>query len=230
MSVIEPQPATLRTSIEARVRQAPDAVLGAGQPGARRPHRRQARGRARPGRAAHVLQRRGLLPLPGIDPRLGRLHRPADLRQPGAESDRQRRADGADGDDRRRRRRVRPPRHRRHPVVRLQPPGQEVRAARADHLAPRRPHARVRRRGPRAHDGSALRPDPGLLRQAVRPHDGPLHPHPVRPGPGPGRPRRRRARRRPGEAGREVPRQDRRRPRRPQPRSARPSRWPRSAT
>ena len=47
--------------------------------------------------------------------------------------------------DRRRRRRLRAPRHRRHAVVRLQPPGQEVRAARADHRPPRRPHARGRR-------------------------------------------------------------------------------------
>ena len=57
----------------------------------------------------------------------------------------ERRADGADGDDRRGGRRLRAPRDRRHAVVRLQPPGQEVGAARADHRPPRRPHARGRR-------------------------------------------------------------------------------------
>ena len=43
----------------------------------------QARRRPRPGHAQDLLQRRGLLPLRGVDPRRRRLHRPADVRQPG---------------------------------------------------------------------------------------------------------------------------------------------------
>ena len=44
--------------------------------------RRQARRRSRARHAQDVLQRRGLLPLRGVDPRRRRLHRPADVRQP----------------------------------------------------------------------------------------------------------------------------------------------------
>ena len=69
------------------------------------------------------------------------------------------------GHDRRGRRRLRAPRHRRHAVVRLQPPGQEVRAARADLRAPRRPDARGRGRRPRPDDGPPRRPDPGVLQR-----------------------------------------------------------------
>ena len=125
--------------------------------------------------AEDLHQRRGLLPLRRVDPRRGRLHRPADVRQPRHRPVAQRRAHGAAAHDRRRRRRQRAPRHRRHAVVRLQPPGQEVRAARADLRPPRRPHARGRRRRPRADDGPARRPDPGLLLQAGRPHDRAVH-------------------------------------------------------
>ena len=48
---------------------------------ARRQDRQPARRRPRPGRPPHLLQRRGLLPLPGVDPRRRRLHRPVDRRQ-----------------------------------------------------------------------------------------------------------------------------------------------------
>ena len=180
--------------------------------------------------AQDVLQRRGLLPLRGVDPRRRRVHRPADLREPAGGREPERRADGADGDDRRGDRRLRAPRDRRHPVVRLQPPGQEVRAARADHRPARRPHARGRGRRPRAHDGPARRPDAGLLPEARRPHDGDVHPHPVLPRPAPRRHRRRLARRGPREAGEEVRREGRAPSWRSSTRSAPRSRSPRSPT
>ena len=44
--------------------------------------RREARRRSRAGHAEDLLQRRGLLPLRGVDPRRRRLHHPADVRQP----------------------------------------------------------------------------------------------------------------------------------------------------
>ena len=62
---------------------------------------------------------------------------------------RQRRADGAAADGRRRGRRLGAPRDRRHPVVRLLAPGQEVDRPRAD-LAPVSSPARSRPRGPTA--------------------------------------------------------------------------------
>ena len=167
--------------------------------------------RARRRDAEDVLQRRGLLPLRGVDPRRGRLHRPADVRQRGHRRDRQRRADGAAGDDRRGRRRLGAPRDRRHAVVRLQPPGQEVRSARADLRPPRRPHARGRGRRSRADDGPPRRPGAGLLPEAGGPHDRDLHPHAVLPRPAPRGPRRGVSRRRPREAGQEVRREGRRR-------------------
>ena len=68
---------------------------------------------------------------------------------PGDGHQHQRRADGAAGDDRRGRRRLRPPRHRRHAVVRLQPPGQEV-ARRASRSAPASSPACSRPRAPTA--------------------------------------------------------------------------------
>ena len=75
-------------------------------------HRRQARRRPRAGHAQDVLQRRGLLPLRGVDPRRRRLPHPADVRQPRHGHQPERRAHGAARDDRRRRRRVGPPGHR----------------------------------------------------------------------------------------------------------------------
>ena len=107
--------------------------------------------------------------------------------------------------------RLRAPRDRRDAVVRLQPPGQEVGAARADLGAPGRADDRVGRRGPRADDGPPRRPDPGLLPQAGRPHDRAVHAHAVLRRPRPHRPRRRRARRRPRQAQQEVRLQARRR-------------------
>ena len=75
------------------------------------------------------------------------------------------------------------PRHRRHPVVRLLAPGQEVRAARADLRPARGASARDRRHRPPADDGPPRRPAAGLLLQAGRPHDRDADPHPVRAGP-----------------------------------------------
>ena len=77
-----PRPASARHEPADRLRQAAHAVLGAGEPRAGGEDRRQARRRPRPGHAQDVLQRRGLLPLRGVDPRRRRLHHPADLRQP----------------------------------------------------------------------------------------------------------------------------------------------------
>ncbi len=89
--------------------------------------------------------------------------------------DGERLADGAAVHDRRGRGRLRPPCDRGDAVVRLLQAGQEVRAARADLGAPGRPHVRGGGRGPRADDGPARRPDPGLLPEAGRPHDGAVH-------------------------------------------------------
>ena len=89
------------------LRQAPDGVRRARQPGARRQDRGQARDPARPGRAEDVLQRRGLLPLPGVDPRRGRVHRAVDARAGEPQPD------GAAADDRRGEGRLRAPHHRR---------------------------------------------------------------------------------------------------------------------
>ena len=195
----------------ARVQQAAHGRLRPREPGARAPDRLQARRRPRRRDAQDLLQRRGLLPLRRVDARRRRLHRPADVRQPAHGRHRQRRADGAAADDRRGGRRLRPPRDRRHPVVRLLAPGQEVDGPRADLLAPRRPRARGRGRRPRAHDGPARRPDPGLLPEARGPHDRDVDAHAVRPRPQPRGPRGRLARRRPREAREEVRREGGRR-------------------
>ena len=85
--------------------------------------------------AEDVRQRRGLLPLRGVGARRRRVHRPADLRQRGRGLSDQRRADGAAGDGRRRGRRLRASRDRGDALVRVLPPGQEVRAAGADQRA-----------------------------------------------------------------------------------------------
>ena len=66
-------------------------------------------------------------------------------------------------------------------------------------------------------------PDPGLLPEAVRPHDGAVHAHPVLRRPRARGPRGRRPGRRPGEAEQEVRRQDRRRPGDPQQGAPRPA-------
>ena len=64
-----------------RLQQAADAVQRAREPAAGGRHRRQARRGPRPGHAEDVLQRRGLLPLRGVDPRRRRVHRAVHLRQ-----------------------------------------------------------------------------------------------------------------------------------------------------
>ena len=127
--------------------------------------RRQARDRAGPGRAEDLLQRRGLLPLPGVDPRRGRVHRAVDARA------REPQPDGAAADDRRGEGRLRAPDHRGHALVRLLAPGQEVDAARADLGPPRGAHARDGRRRPRADDAPARRPGAGLLPDPGGPPD-----------------------------------------------------------
>ena len=58
------------------------------------------------------------------------------------------------------------------PALPVRAPGPQGEAARADLGAARRRHAPARRRRPRADDGPARRPDPGLLHDPGRPHDG----------------------------------------------------------
>ena len=60
------------------------SFAGRANPRARRQDRRQAGRRPRRRSAQDLLQRRGLLPLRGVDPRRRPLHRPVDLRQPAA--------------------------------------------------------------------------------------------------------------------------------------------------
>ena len=128
-------------------------------------------GRPRRRHPEDLLQRRGLLPLRGVDPRRRRLHRPVDRRQRDRGDDPERRPHGAAGDDRRRAGCLRPPDHRRDALVRLRAPGQEVGAARAD-LGPDRGQVpRGRRRRPRPHHGPPRRPGPGLLPRPPGPHD-----------------------------------------------------------
>ncbi|CAA9517421.1 MAG: Ribose-phosphate pyrophosphokinase, partial [uncultured Solirubrobacteraceae bacterium] len=200
----------------AEVRQAAHALLRTRQPRAGQPDRREARHRARPRDAQDVLLRRGLLPLRGVDPRRRRLPRAVDLRQPRHGRDAERRADGAVDHDRRRGRRLGSPRHRRHALVRLLAPGQEVRATRADQRAPRRADARVRGRRSRGHHGSPRRSGPGVLPGSARPHDGDDDAHAVLQGHPPRGARRRRPGRRAGEAQQDVRLEGRRRPRDPQ--------------
>ena len=137
--------------------------------------------------AEDLRQRRGLLPLRGVDPRRRRLHRPVDLRQRADRDDPERRADRAADDDRRRPGRLRAPDHRRHALVRLRPPGQEVGPARADLRPHRRQVPGGRRHRPRPDDGPPRRPGPGLLPRPGRPHDGDADADPVvrRPAPRP---------------------------------------------
>ena len=123
------------------------------------------------GHPEDLLRRRDLLPLRGVDPRRRRLPGPVHRRQRRRGHDPERRAGRAAGDDRRGPGRLRPPDHRRDALVRLRPPGQEVRAARADHGADHRPLPRAGRGRPGPDDGPARGPDPGLLRRPRRPHD-----------------------------------------------------------
>ena len=145
MSTLEESPHADQLD-RAGLHEAPDGLRRPRLDGARGADRRQARRRPRPGRPADLRRRRGLLPLPGVDPRRRHLPRPVHgrKRQPG--HDPERRADGAAGDDRRRQGRVGAPDHRRHALVRLLAPGQEVGPPRADLRPRRRPMPRGRRR------------------------------------------------------------------------------------
>ena len=137
--------------------------------------RRAARHRARAREAQDVRERRDVLPLRGVDPRRGHVHRPVGVR-PGRPQ-----PDGAADHDQRGAAGVGEADHGGHPLVLLRAPGQEVAAARADQRAPRRRHAAVRGRRPRAHHGPPRRPGAGLLPHPRRPHDGDPALRPVRP-------------------------------------------------
>ena len=185
VSTIEERPeAVPATAITARLLEADDGLRRPQLDGAGRQGRRQARPRPRPGDAEDLRQRRGLLPLRGVDPRRRRLPRPVDLRQRADRHDPQRRPGRAADDDRRRPGRLGPPHHRRPALVRLRPPGQEVRAARADLRPHRRQVPGGGRRRPRPHHGPARRPGAGLLPRPGRPHDGDADADPMvrRPG------------------------------------------------
>ena len=128
-----------------------------------------------PGRADDVRRRRALLPLRGLGSRRGHVHRPD-----GGDADRAE-PHRAPDHGQRRAARFREAHHRRHPVVLLRAPGQEVAAARADHRASRRRPARDRRRRPDDHDGPARRPGAGLLPHPRRPHGRGADVRPARP-------------------------------------------------
>ena len=201
-----------------RLRQAADALRGAQLQRAGRCDRPAPRRRGRARRPPDLRQRRDVLPLRGVGARRRRLRRPVAGRHARRRAVAQRRADGAGADGRRGGRRVGASRHRRDPVVRLQPPGHEVAPARADQRPRGRPDAGVRRRQPRADRRPAHRPGPGLLPRAGRPHDRAAHADRGPQRAAAARCRRRRAGRRPREARQEVRDPPRRRARDPRPR------------
>ena len=191
-------------------------VAGPVAPRARAEDRGAARRRARRRHPQDVRRRRDLLPLRGVGARRGHVHRPdrREARRPEPL--------GAPDHGQRGQARLGEADHRRHPVVLLLAPGQEVAAARADHREARRGRAPDRGRRPRADDGPARRPGAGLLQRPRRPHDRGADVRAVLPRPRPRRrPRRGRARHRPHEARGQVRRDDRRRPRRPEQGAAR---------
>ena len=183
------------------------------------------------GHAEDLLQRRGLLPLRGVDPRRRRLHRPADLRQrarPGITANDALMEllvmiDAAVGASA-------------HRVIAVTPWFGYSRQDKKS--APREPiTARlVARMLEAAGADRVLTMDlhagqiQGFFHEAGRPHDRAVHAHAVLRRPRPRRPRRRLARRRPREAGQEVRRRRSAPSWRSSTRSARPSRSPRSAT
>ena len=164
--------------------EAPDGLRRPRVDGARRQHRPPPRRRPRRRHPQDLLQRGGLLPLRAVDPRRGRLPGPVDRRQRCGRDDPERRPDGAADDDRRRPGRLGAPDHRRHALVRLRPPGQEVGPARADLGADRRQGTGVCRGGPGADHGPPRGPGAGLLQRAPGPHDGDADADPVRLRPG----------------------------------------------
>ena len=97
-------------------------------------------------------------------PRQGRLRAAVDLRAD------ERQPDGAAGHGRRAEARFGAARHRRDPVLRLRAPGPPAALARVAISAKVVANMLHGRRGPRADDGSARRPDPGLLRHPGRQH------------------------------------------------------------
>ena len=114
----------------------------------------------------HVRERRDVLPLRRVDPRRRHLHRADGLRAGRPQHD------GAAVHDPGREARLGEADHRRDPALPVRAAGPQGEAARADLRAARRRHAAARRRRPRADDGPARRPDPGLLHDPGRPHDG----------------------------------------------------------
>ena len=117
-----------------------------------------------------LREHRALLPGEGERPRSRLLHRADALRA------RERGDHGAADHDRRDEAGVRQAHHRGDPVLRLLPAGPQGAVARADQREARRRHADGRRRRPDHLGRPPLRPDPGVLRRAVRPPDGAAHP------------------------------------------------------
>ncbi len=141
------------------------ALRGPFSPGARAPDRGRARARARQGRAEDVRERRDVLPLPRVDPRSRRLHRPVAGDEP------ERSALGAPDHDRRCEARLGAAHHGCASLVSVLAPGQEVGSSRADHGEARGGDAPGRGRRPCPHHGPARRSDPGVLQDPRRPHD-----------------------------------------------------------
>ena len=122
--------------------------------------------RSRRDRAEDSSQRGDLLPLLRVDPRRRRLPRP-DGMPAGRPA-----PDGAAADDPGREARLREADHGGDPMVPVFAPGPEGEAARADLRAARRRHAPARWRRPALDHGPPRGPDPGVLHDPRRPHDG----------------------------------------------------------
>ena len=158
--------AEARALDRARAAEAADGVRRPLAPGPRAADRRAARRRARRGRRSRRSRtaRRTAATT-------SRSAAPTSSSSRPAASPIDQQPDGAPAPDPGREARLGEADHRRHAALPVRAPGPEGEAARADLRAPRRRHAPGRRRRPRADDGPARRPDPGLLLDPGRPHD-----------------------------------------------------------
>ena len=145
--------------------EADDALLGHHPPDARARDRGEPRDPGQRGRDPALRLGRDLLPRRGVGARRRRVHRADPLRA------RERGDHGAADHDRRDEAGEREAHHRRRAVLRLLAAGQEGRLAGSDQREARRRPALRRRREPRGVGRPAQRPDPGVLRRAVRPPD-----------------------------------------------------------
>ena len=117
---------------------------------------------ADPGQRAPLLRHGGVRRDPRERPRRGCLRHPIDLVSG------ERPSDGAAGHARRAAARLGPADDRRDALLRLCPPGPQIRVAHPDLGQARRQSDHHRRRRPGADDGSAFRADPGVFRHPDR--------------------------------------------------------------